>query len=1113
MGLTRLAITRPLAMLMIIVVLVLLGLVARNLLRVDRFPNVSFPFVSVVVSYPGASPEDVEELVAKPIEQAVSGIAGVSSIRSTSQQGRAQIFVQLAEGADADKAAVDVARRVAAIRARLPADASEPTVNKADPNAFPIINVVLTGSRPLDQLYQLAQDVVQPQIQAVLGVADATIVGGLQSEIQVRLDAAKLAAYGVSVQQVITALQRENIGVPAGGVDEGRRRISVRVLSNAQSAQDLGSLVVATTPAGAIYLRNLADIVPTYKRQTSRLRYNGEEAVGISVIKQSDANTIEVADGVRAALSRIERTLPRDVRLVVTNDNSRFVRRSLEAIENDLNLAILLTGIVLLLFLHTWRNTVIVMLAIPTSLIATFLAMYAMGFSLNLMSMMALAMMIGILVDDSIVVLENIHRHLAMGEPPREAALKGRSEIGLAAIAITLADVVVYLPVAFMQGNIGRLFREYGLTVAAAALFSLFVSFTLTPMLASRWLTSRQEEPQGVWGRFVRAWEHSFALLREGYGRALRWSLNVRPLIVLLGVAAVVVALAFIPLRLLGTEYVPAEDDGQFNVNIQMPPGTNLEATTAAVAQLERQIRTLPEVRGIYTSIGGGGGFFGGGSERSASMIVQLVDKHERQRSVFEVMNDVRRFSRAIPEMSARTSVQTALAGGGSFLQLRISGPELATLQQVAAKVAAIARDVPGVGDVFDESVSGEPEIRFRLDRERMAALGISANEAASALRTLMQGTVASALRREGQAALDITVIGRAADTADLERLANLPLLTRGNQIIRVGQIATIERSTGPAQIVRTDRERTLTISATAVGRPLGDVAQDLRAALRELELPPGYRVVVAGQAQNLDTALGAFLGLGPLASFVAECLAAVRQAVAGLVGLPAREPPGVAAAGAAGAAPIGALWLSIILIYMLLVALYESWLHPLAIMFSLPVSLLGAFLALIVSGNTLNLFSLIGIIMLMGIVTKNAILLVDFTNILRARGYTRREALVEAGRTRLRPILMTTLTIVFAMLPLAMKFEAGGESRAPMAAVVIGGVISSTLLTLILVPVVYSYLDDAAQAAQRLVRRPLRGVRLRARFASADGAGGALTLLAHDGAHLEQPEHPRDRA
>ncbi|MBI2321558.1 MAG: efflux RND transporter permease subunit [Chloroflexi bacterium] len=695
------------------------------------------------------------------------------------------------------------------------------------------------------------------------------------------------------------------------------------------------------------------------------------------------------------------------------------------------------------------------MLAIPTSLISTFLVMYALGFSMNLMTLMALALMIGILVDDSIVVLENIHRHLTMGAPPREAALKGRSEIGLAAIAITLADVIVYLPVAFMQGNIGRLFREYGLTVAAAALFSLLVSFTLTPMLASRWLKSREEEPRGLWGSFTRAWEHSFGFLRDGYGHVLGWSLNRRPLIVMLGVASLVVALAFIPLRLLGTEYVPAEDDGQFNVNIQLPPGTNIDTTYATVMQVERQIRALPEVRGVYASMGGGGGFFGGSGDRSASMTVQLVEKHERERSVFQVMNDVRRLSRNIPEISVRASVQTALAGGGSFLQMQVLGPDLTTLRQVAASVAAAAREVPGVGDVFDESSAGEPEIRFRLDRERMAALGITASEAASALRTVVQGTVASTLRREGEPELDITVVGRAADTVDLDRLANVPLLTRGNQVIRVGQIATIERAVGPAQIVRMDRQRMLNITASAVGRPIGDVAQDLRAAFQQLAVPPGYRVVVAGQAQNIDTAFTALLG---------------------------------------------ALWLSVILIYMLLVALYESWLHPLAIMFALPVSLVGAFLGLMVSGNTLNLFSMIGIIMLMGIVTKNAILLVDFTNILRGRGYSRGDALVEAGRTRLRPILMTTLTIVFAMLPLAMKFEAGGESRAPMAVVVIGGVISSTLLTLVLVPVVYTYLDDMARFVQRLLGARWPRLALRTRLAGAAGDGHAVALAHGDG-------------
>lgn len=1029
MWLTRVSVTRPLAMLMFICGLVIMGLVARGLLRVDRFPNISFPWVNVSVSYPGAAPEDVETYIVKPIEQAVSGIAGVFSISAVAREGRGVVNIQLVEGADADKAAIDVERRVAAIRSRLPQDVDAPTVNKADPNAWPIMNIAISGPRPLDELYQLASEIVQPQLQSILGVADVALYGGLEREIQLRVDYAKLDAYGLSLQQVTSALARENISGPAGTLDQGRRTISVRSMGLFQSPQELNNLIVATTPSGPVYLRNVATVADGYKKRTRIQRFNGAESVGLSITKQSDANTLEVATAVRQSLARIEQTLPPDVRLTVTNDSSRFIQRALDAIQRDLLLAAFLCGLVLLVFLHTWRNTVIVMLAIPTSLISTFLVMYALGFSLNLMTMMALAIMIGILVDDAIVVLENIHRHFRLGEAPMVAALKGRSEIGLAAIAITLVDIVVYLPVAFMQGNMGRLFKEYALTIAAAALFSLFISFTLTPMLASRWLKVGEENSsRGLWGRFTAAWEYNFERMRQGYGRLLGWSLHHRLAILAIGALALGTSLSFIPLNILSTEYVPQEDDNQFSISVQLPPGTTLETTAQAIKELEVQLSQIPEVSAVFSSVGGGG-FFGGGGH-NASVAVQLVDKTERSRSVWEIMNQVRRFGRAIPEMSLRTSVASPLGGGmGGAISIRVLGDDLDILTQLSSQIKEVALSTPGIVGVVSSTEEGVEEVRFVVNRERLAALGVSTTEVAATLRTIVQGTTVSKLRPEGQPEVDITVIGSDTDPNKLANLAAVPLLSTKGGLVRLGQVAQPRPATSPAQIQRSDRQRVVNLTASVAGRPIGDVARDLRQGLRSVPFPAGYRTDLRGQAQQLQTAFAAL---------------------------------------------IAALSLSVLLIYMLLVALYESWLYPLAIMFSLPVALVGAFGALLLTGNTVNIFSMIGMIMLMGLVAKNAILLVDYTNTLRSRGVARYEAIVEAGRTRLRPILMTTFTLLFALLPLALKFEAGAESRAPLAVVVMGGTISSTLLTLVLVPVVYTLLDDLqARLGFRYARQP----------------------------------------
>ena len=1029
MGLTRFAIHRPLAMLMFILGLVIMGGVSFSLLKVDRMPNVPIPFVNVNVSYPGATPEDVEDLIVKPLEQTVSGISGIDTIESDASQGRGSVRISFVEGWDADKAAIDVERRVSAIRSRLPADASTPNVNKADPNAQPLMNVSLVGQLPIDQLYSLATDIVQPRLQAVPGVADVSVSGGLQREVRVRVDYTKLEAYGISPTAISNAISRENINSPGGTLQQGRVQLNIRSIGLFQSADELGDLLVANTTNGPVYLRDVATVTEGFKERTSFQRLNGTESVGLSITKTSEANSLKVADDVKAAIDRISATLPQGAQVVISNDTSRFTRNALAAIERSLVLAIFLCGTVLLLFLHAWRNTLILMLAIPTSLVSTFLVMFIMGISLNTISMMALALTIGILVDDSIVVLENIHRHLGLGEKPMVAALNGRSEIGLAAIAITMTDVVVYLPVAFMSGMVGRMFKEYGLTIATATLFSLFVSFTLTPMLASRWMKATEGKSLrwNPLGWFPDWWDRGYDRFANGYRNVLSFALRHRPLVLIVALVAFLGAMSFIPLKLLGVEYAPPEDDNQMQVSLSLPVGTSLASANQAAAQMEAMLADIPEVQNIFTTVGGGGGMMGGGG-RGANFSVQLVEKSQRQRSVWDISNQIRRFAANIPDATVRVMVQSPMGfgGGGGGLRVDVLGDDFDTLKGLTDQVDQIARGVPGIVDIRNPDVEGEPELRAIMERRKMAELGVTGQQVSSTLRTLLSGTVVGQLRPDNRDQMDITLVASDSDRLDLARLESMPIVGTGtggasvsSSVVRLGQVVQLVQATGPRSISRSNRQRVLSLNATVDGRSLGDVAADLREALKQVPLPTGYSITVGGQVRQMDAAIAALTS---------------------------------------------ALTLSVILIYMLQVALFESWVYPLSIMLSLPVSLIGAFGGLYLTGNTLNIFSMIGMIMLMGLVSKNAILLVDFTNTLRSRGLARTEALLQAGRTRLRPILMTTLTMVFAMIPLALKMESGAESRAPMAVVVIGGVISSTLLTLVLVPTMYTYLDDLQQ-------------------------------------------------
>ena len=1048
MGLTRLAIQRPLTVLMVILGVALMGAISYTHLRVDRLPPIDIPFLGVNVIYPQASATDVEQLVAQPIENALSGLPGIETITSNSSEGRATVTLQFASGTNIDAAALEVGRRLSAVRRQLPADASEPSFFRADPNASPILNVALSGA-PTDQLFDIANNDLQPQLQSVPGVASVSISGGLQREIQVTVDYARIASYGLTIQQLSNALTAANVTAPVGAVDQGPKTLNLRAMGSFGGLVDLDQLVVSQTPAGPVLLRDVATIAEGYKRQTQIQRMDGKDAVGLTVVKQSDANELQVANDVKAKIEQLRSLLPDGTTLQITNDNSIFTRASLDAIQRDLFLAVILVGAVMLLFLHQWRNTAIVLFAIPTVLISTFLFMYMLGFTLNIMTLMALALMIGILVDDSIVVLENIHRHLELGESPREAAANGRSEIGLAAIAITLADVIVYAPIAFVPGTVGMLFRQYGLTIVVATLLSLLISFTLTPMVASRWLghAKDREQDTGWLATFGRWWDGHFARLGAWVGAIIPATVRLRWWVAGATVALLVVSGGLLRFGVIHTEYAPAEDNNTLRVGLNMPPGTSLSAVDAATRQLEAIVNGIPEVEHVFTSTNSGG----------ANIALQLSAKHDRDRSVFAVADYVRQEGRTIPGAQVSANVQSPLGGGGgtSSVSVLVQGPELNTLTQIATQVQAIGANVQGLTALQSNALQGTPELRLALDPARMAQLGVTSQQVANVLRTSLTGTTVTQLRRPGQVQVDITLVGRDATSADFNRILAIPIVagtgagaaaasnastpasTTAPTVVTVGQVATITTGTGPVSIQRINRNRALTLRATASGRALGPVADDLRETLKTLDLPPGYSVTLGGQVQALN-----------------QALTSLTQA----------------------------LILAVVLEYMLLVALYQSWFYPLVRMMAVPLGLFGALAALLVTGNTLNIFSIIGLVMAEGLVAKSSILLIDYTNTLRAEGFERTAALAEAARTRLRPILMTSATMVFGMIPLALKLEAGAETRAPIAVVVIGALISSTLLTIIVVPAIYTLFDDLSLWCARAIHLP----RFRGRAAEA---------------------------
>jgi hydrophobic/amphiphilic exporter-1 (mainly G- bacteria), HAE1 family len=1035
MWFTRVAIANPVMATMVMLALVVLGLFSYQRLKVDQFPDIDFPTVVVQTDYPGAAPEIVEQEVTRKVEEAVNTIAGINQLFSRSYEGSSVVIAQFNLNMDGRKAADDVREKVAAIRPQLRDEVKEARITRFDPASRPIYTLALTSpddSRSQQELTTFADQVVRKRLENVRGVGSVTLIGGRKREINLYLRPAAMDAMGISVEQVLAAVRAENLELPAGTLRTRETEKVLKVDARIRQPEDFAQIIVARKNGAPVRLGQLADIVDGPEEIDNVALLDGERTLVLDVRKSQGENTIEVVDGLNAVLAQLQPQLPKGMAIDVVRDNSRPIRVSVNNVRQTLLEGALLTIGIVFLFLNSWRSTVITGLALPIALIGTFLIMDMFGFSINMVTLMAMSLCVGLLIDDAIVVRENIVRHVQMGKSAHDAALDGTQEIGLAVLATTLSIVAVFLPIGFMGGIIGKFFHEFGITIVAAVLISMFVSFTLDPMLSSVWHdpaihadgapNPRRSLYDRTLGRLTGAVDVFTHRLSGLYTRALDWSLRHK--LATMGLALATFGGSFALLPLIGTEFVPKADYSETFVNFHTPVGSSLELTEARARQVERIIRDQPEVR--YTLATVNTGQVQGRNQ--VQIYVRLVDRHQRALNVEQMSVPLRERLATVPGITVTHVGLLDAVGGNKPIQLSLQGSDLRELERLTAQLMPRLAAIPGLVDLDSSSKPNKPAVSIRVKREAASDAGLSVGAITAKLRTLVAGDTLGNWRADDDQNYDVKL--RLApearvSAADIERLG----VTVGTnpdgspRIVRLSQVADVVASTGANQINRRDMNREVEITANVSGRAVGQVAADIRSVLEATALPPGYAFRFGGSTKDMQ-----------------ESFAYAVQALA----------------------------LGVVFIYMILASQFRSFLQPLALMSSLPLTLIGVVMALLAFGSTLNIFSIIGIVMLMGLVTKNAILLIDFAIRSRQDGMERTPALLHAAQVRLRPILMTTLAMIFGMLPLALALTEGSEQRAPMGQAVIGGVITSSLLTLVVVPVIYCWLDDLSSWARR---------------------------------------------
>lgn len=1024
MQITKISIQRSTMVVVLFTVLTLLGIFSYTQLSYELLPKMETNVVTISTVYPGAAPSEVETSVTKKIEDAVASLEGIKSMNSISQESVSIITIELEAGADVDYSMQDAQRKINAILGDLPEDADPPSLGKFDLDDLPIMQLAVYSNLNPSEFYDLIKNKIQPSLAQIKGVAQVNMLGGTEREIKVNLDRNKLDGYGISPISVAQTINSSNLDFPTGRLKDNEGQVLIRLAGKFKNVQDIENLVIAyRDDESPIQLKEVAEVQDSYKEEDILTRLNGKSAIGLTVQKQSDANAVEVSEVLVHELEVLEQTYTEEgVSFQISQNTSEFTLEAANHVITDLVIAIVLVALIMLLFLHSIRNAVIVMVAVPASIVATFTVMFLAGFTLNLMSLLALSLVVGILVDDAIVVIENIYRHLEMGKTIAQASYDGIREIGSTVVSITLVIIVVFVPLAMTGGLIGGILAQFSITVATATLISLLVAFTLIPLLTSRFSKLEHLDKNSFFGKIVYGFEAGLDAFVDWLVSILRWGFAHK--VALLGITFVLfISSFFLVIKgFIGSEFVSEGDRGEFLLRLELPKDATLEQTNFKTREVEDYLRTLPEVTEVFTTVGVASGQFTGSqsSPFTSEILVKLVAPEFRSMSGPDYARTLENYLEENITGAEYTGVPISIMGTANDapIQVIVSGPDKDSIRLVSEKIEAILAGLTGTRKVESSLEDGNPEIRVEVDRYKMNELGLSMDMVGGALQVAFNGNDDSKYT-DGDYEYDILVKLNEFDRKSISDVQNLTFLNRKGQLVKLEQFATVNQSEGPTKLERRDRVSSVKITSQVAGVPSGTVGAELTAAIDQMNLPQQVQINYDGDMKNQAEGFGS-LGIALLAS--------------------------------------------IILIYLIMVALYDSYVYPLVVMFSLPMALIGSLLALALTKGTLSIFSIMGLIMLMGLVAKNAILLVDFTNQLKAEGVEVKAALEKAVKIRFRPILMTTIAMVIGMMPIALATGAGAEWKNSLAWVIIGGLLSSMFLTLVVVPVIY-YLFDRFMA------------------------------------------------
>ncbi len=1019
MTLTELSIKRPIFIIVVFMVLALMGIFGYAQLKYELVPNIEIPNIFIITQYSGAAANEVESTVTRKIEDGVATLDGIDSLQSTSSEGVSFVNIAYKQGVNVGLALQDAQRKVNQVIADLPDGVETPILMKFSMSDMPILRLGTTSNISEKKLYKLVDKQISPALSQVPGVGQVSITGGTEQEIKIYVNSDKMKAYGLSITGIKQGIATANLDVPAGSVKDQDLEYTIRLAGNVDSLNGLRELIIGRSQqGGAIRLKDVAVVADGVKDAATITRVNGKDSLGIMITKQTDANAVEVAKLVREKLKDLSHEYA-DINLQfnIAEDSTEYTTDSADAVKEDLLIAVFLVAGIMLVFLHSIRNAVIVMVAIPASLVSTLIGMWAFGFSLNMLSLLALSLAIGILVDDSIVVLENIHRHLELGEEHHAAALNGRNEIGFTALSITLVDVAVYLPLSMVSGMIGGMIRQFSLVIVFATLMSLFVSFTLTPMLASRFSKLQDLTQNTLMGRFGRWFEKFFESFTNDYLHILKWSLGHRFSVLLIAALLFLISLSLLPLGFIGSEFMATgNDQGQYTVNMELPQGTKLEQTDQVTRKVEEFLMKMPETEKIIATTGSASaGFSMSSSPNNAVISVTAIPVNKRIKTVDDMMMEAKAMMAGIPGIKGHVNIASSFGGGQAPIQLKVTGDSWNKVSRGAEIVRRVMQSIPGTADVQLSSNAGNPERQIQIDREKMASFGLTMAEVGNALSVDLAGDTSYSFRDKDRNEYDTRIILDESSRSRTSDIGDIMLTNSQGNSIALKQFASFKRTLGPTKVERYNRNYSITVSSQAIGRPSGSISQDINKAIAKEKLPDGVILVYSG---SIKTMMESFASLGL------------------------------------------ALLAAIIFVYLIMAALYNSFIYPFIVLFSVPLAIIGSLWALALTMNSMNVFSILGIIMEIGLVSKNAILLVDFANKAREDGAGVHEALLEAGKERLRPILMTTLTMILGMLPIAMANSAGSSIKNGLGWALIGGLTISMLMTLIVVPVVYTIVD-----------------------------------------------------